>query len=81
MRFDCIIDSDNPTDILLTLQGKDLHLDCSLTMSSHCKTIVSGLFRGQMPADAEYKYLEHAKRLDMYGAFMYPAQLKVMITL
>lgn len=25
------------------------------------------LHRGQLPADAEYNYLEHAKRLDMYG--------------
>ena len=32
--------------------------------------------RGQTPADAEYHYLEHAKRLEMYGAHLYPAQLK-----
>lgn len=25
------------------------------------------LHRGQLPADAEYNYLEHAKRLEMYG--------------
>jgi len=33
--------------------------------------------RGQMPADAEYHYLEHAKRLEMYGAHLYPAHIKV----
>jgi len=33
--------------------------------------------RGQTPADAEYQYLEHAKRLEMYGAHLFPAQLKV----
>ena len=36
-----------------------------------------GVYRGQTPADAEYNYLEHAKRLDMYGAHLYSAQLKV----
>jgi len=32
--------------------------------------------RGQNPADAELQYLEHAKRLDMYGAHLFAAQLK-----
>lgn len=31
------------------------------------------LHRGQLPADAEYNYLEHAKRLDQYGIDFHPA--------
>ncbi|GAB0093374.1 Tyrosine-protein phosphatase [Sergentomyia squamirostris] len=31
------------------------------------------LHRGQMPADAEYNYLEHAKRLDLYGIDLHSA--------
>jgi len=36
-------------------------------------------YRGQTPADAEYQYLEHAKRLDMYGAHLCPVHLKVSL--
>lgn len=32
------------------------------------------LHRGQLPADAEYNYLEHAKRLDMYGVDLHNAK-------
>ncbi|XP_055609256.1 tyrosine-protein phosphatase non-receptor type 4 [Uranotaenia lowii] len=32
------------------------------------------LHRGQLPADAEYNYLEHAKRLDMYGIDFHQAK-------
>lgn len=31
------------------------------------------MHRGQLPADAEYNYLEHAKRLDMYGIDLHKA--------
>lgn len=31
------------------------------------------LHRGQLPADAEYNYLEHAKKLYMYGVDIHPA--------
>lgn len=31
------------------------------------------LHRGQLPADAEYNYLEHAKRLDLYGIDLHKA--------
>lgn len=31
------------------------------------------LHRGQMPADAEYNYLEHAKKLYMYGVDLHKA--------
>ncbi|XP_036337770.1 tyrosine-protein phosphatase non-receptor type 4 isoform X1 [Rhagoletis pomonella] len=33
------------------------------------------LHRGQLPADAEYNYLEHAKRLDLYGIDLHKATL------
>jgi len=48
-------------------------IDCTVVDSS--SDVMNGC-RGQMPADAEYHYLEHAKRLDMYGAHLYQAQLK-----
>lgn len=31
------------------------------------------LHRGQLPADAEYNYLEHAKKLYMYGVDLHKA--------
>lgn len=37
------------------------------------------LHRGQLPADAEYNYLEHAKRLDMYGIDFHRATVVLMI--
>lgn len=37
------------------------------------------VIRAQTPADAEYNFLEHAKRLDMYGVDLNVAQLKVGI--
>lgn len=33
------------------------------------------LHRGQLPADAEYNYLEHAKRLDLYGIDLHQASV------
>lgn len=33
------------------------------------------LHRGQLPADAEYNYLEHAKRLDLYGIDLHKAMV------
>lgn len=35
------------------------------------------LHRGQLPADAEYNYLEHAKRLDLYGIDLHKAMVSV----
>ncbi|KAJ1346775.1 hypothetical protein KIN20_001674 [Parelaphostrongylus tenuis] len=32
------------------------------------------MHRGQTPAEAEYNFLDHAKRLDMYGVELYPAK-------
>uniref|UniRef100_A0A182SL86 protein-tyrosine-phosphatase n=1 Tax=Anopheles maculatus TaxID=74869 RepID=A0A182SL86_9DIPT len=34
------------------------------------------LHRGQLPADAEYNYLEHAKRLELYGIDFHRATVK-----
>lgn len=34
-------------------------------------------FRGQSPAEAEFNFLDHAKRLDMYGVDLYPARVGV----
>lgn len=35
------------------------------------------LHRGQLPADAEYNYLEHAKRLDLYGIDLHQATVSI----
>lgn len=35
------------------------------------------LHRGQLPADAEYNYLEHAKKLYMYGVDLHRAIVSI----
>lgn len=37
------------------------------------------LHRGQLPADAEYNYLEHAKRLDLYGIDLHKATVYICV--
>lgn len=40
------------------------------------KTFFSSL-RGQLPADAEFNFLDHAKRLDMYGVELHKARVHI----
>lgn len=35
--------------------------------------------RGQTPADAEFNFLDHAKRLDMYGVDLHKAKVRDMV--
>lgn len=35
------------------------------------------LHRGQLPADSEYNYLEHAKKLYMYGVDLHKAIVSI----
>jgi hypothetical protein len=37
------------------------------------------LHRGQTPAEAEFNFLEHAKRLDMYGVDLFEAKARTVL--
>ena len=54
-----------------------LHLKWVMTRRS----CVCMFYRGQTPADAEFSYLETAKRLDMYGVDLHSARVRVRMTL
>lgn len=36
------------------------------------------LHKGQSPAEAEYNFLEQAKKLELYGVDLYPAKVSVI---
>lgn len=38
------------------------------------------LHKGQLPADAEFNFLDHAKRIDMYGVELHKAKVIKLIT-
>lgn len=35
--------------------------------------------RGQSPADAEFNFLDHAKRLDLYGVDLHKAKVSQLV--
>jgi tyrosine-protein phosphatase non-receptor type 4 len=45
------------------------------------KRLIILFVRGQTPADAEFNYLDHAKRLDMYGVDLHRARVSSFIPL
>ena len=66
-----------PDGIVCFTLALEMLPDSWLFQSLACS--LRSLYRGQNPADAEYKYLDMAKRVDTYGVDLHSARVRVSI--